>query len=319
MNKTIKKWGAFALSLLLVCTLAGSALAAETVKLDGYGGKKDASQISISNVVRKDSVTYVAGVPTYVVKAPAEITTTAELGWFSVANLVNQNGLWVEGSFLKGQGTITARDFGANQAVVTVDYNQWNNPSYDLVSVTKGAKVTLDTSGVYTVMGQYADMAGKVEAVIVVEGGNVPSVSVTATPNASKVLVNGKAVEVEAYTINENNYFKLRDVATLVTGTGKQFEVTWDTSRDAINMTSNKAYTTVGGELVKGDGAVKTGISNRSPIYKDGGEISLTAFTIKENNYFKLRDVGKTFNFNVTWDGPNNTVVINTNQPYDDK
>lgn len=144
-----------------------------------------------------------------------------------------------------------------------------------------------------------------------------PSQSATANPNNSKVLVNGKAISFDSYNINNNNYFKLRDIAQVLRGTDKQFEVVWDSTRNAINMTSNKPYTTVGGELKVGDGVAKQCTLNSSPIYKDGVQVSLTAYTINGNNYFKLRDLGEAFNFDVSWDAGQNAVVIDTTKPYD--
>ena len=47
----------------------------------------------------------------------------------------------------------------------------------------------------------------------------------TATPTTSTVMVNGQAVAFEAYNIAGNNYFKLRDLAKVLSGTTKQFEV----------------------------------------------------------------------------------------------
>lgn len=138
----------------------------------------------------------------------------------------------------------------------------------------------------------------------------------TAAPNRSTVLVNGEQVAFDAYTINQNNYFKLRDLAKVLSGTGKQFEVTWDGSNKAINMLSGKPYTAVGGELAQGDGTNKTATINTATIYLDGQPVSLLAYTINQNNYFKLRDVGQAFDFDVTWDGANNTIVIDTNQSY---
>lgn len=142
-----------------------------------------------------------------------------------------------------------------------------------------------------------------------------PTVS-AAIPNSSTVLVNGKAVTFDAYTINQNNYFKLRDLAKVLSGTEKQFEVTWDGSKNAINMTSGLPYTVVGGEMTPGDGTDKTANLNTSIIYLNGQPIQLTAYTINENNYFKLRDIGATFDFDVTWDGARNTIVIDTTQNY---
>jgi len=130
------------------------------------------------------------------------------------------------------------------------------------------------------------------------------------------VLVNGKIVEFEAYNINGYNYFKLRDLAQAVNNTEKNFEVTWDAANNAINLISNKPYTPSGGELAKGDGKAKVAIPTTSKIYKDGREIFLTAYNINGNNYFKLRDVAKTFDIGVTWDGATNTIGIDTSISY---
>ena len=137
-----------------------------------------------------------------------------------------------------------------------------------------------------------------------------------AKPTRSKVLVNGTAIEFDAYNINNNNYFKLRDLAQAVTNTEKNFEVTWDGKNNAINLISNKPYTAVGGELVKGDGKAKAATLSTAKIYKDGKEVTLTAYTINGNNYFKLRDIAKAFDIGVTWDSNINTVGIDTSISY---
>lgn len=60
---------------------------------------------------------------------------------------------------------------------------------------------------------------------------------------------------MEAYNINGNNYFKLRDLAMIVSGTDKQFDVAWGFSPafnkyiTGINLTKGSAYTVVGGEM----------------------------------------------------------------------
>lgn len=143
-----------------------------------------------------------------------------------------------------------------------------------------------------------------------------PTTKATANPTNSKVTVNGKVVAFDAYNINNNNYFKLRDIAQIIRGTDKQFNVTWDGSKNAINLISKTAYKTVGGELKAGDGKVKNATLSTSTIYKDGVAVTLTAYNINGNNYFKLRDLGETFNFDVSWDGVNNTVVVDTSKGY---
>jgi hypothetical protein len=144
----------------------------------------------------------------------------------------------------------------------------------------------------------------------------VPPASATAKPTSSPVLVNGKQTSFDAYNIADNNYFKLRDLAYVLSGTEKQFEVGYDDATKAITLTSGESYTAVGGEM-EGKGAEsKTANPTSSKIYLDGAEISITAYNIGGNNYFKLRDIGETFDFEVDWDGENRTIVIDTSKSY---
>jgi len=138
----------------------------------------------------------------------------------------------------------------------------------------------------------------------------------TAIYTSSKVLVDGKEVKFEAYNINGNNYFKLRDIACAFQNSSREFEIQWDGERNKVTMISNRKYTPVGGELVVGDGTNKTYQRSENALVKDGSDVSLTAFLINGNNYFKLRDLGRLFDFNVSWDGANNCVMIDTTCSY---
>ncbi|MGG1597937.1 stalk domain-containing protein [Paenibacillus naphthalenovorans] len=143
------------------------------------------------------------------------------------------------------------------------------------------------------------------------------SASVSAKPTNSKVLVNGKEVSFQAYNINGNNYFKLRDLAMVLNGTEKSFEVAWDGKKNAISLESGKAYTAVGGELVVAEKpATAEAKLSTSTIYIDGKEVELTAYLINGNNYFKLRDVAAVIDFGVTWDGATNTIRIDSSTGY---
>ena len=138
----------------------------------------------------------------------------------------------------------------------------------------------------------------------------------SATPTVSKVLVDGTAVSFDAYNINGNNYFKLRDLASAVNSSKKQFEVSFDAAKNAIDLKSNSAYTKVGGEMTKSDGNAKDAVLSASKIYKDGTEQKLTAYNIDGNNYFKLRDLAQAFNIGVKFDSDTNTINIDTNSDY---
>ena len=140
---------------------------------------------------------------------------------------------------------------------------------------------------------------------------------ITAIPTSSKVLVNNEEKTFDAYTIDGNNYFKLRDLATVVNGTNKQFEVSWDGLKNAINLVPNKKYTTVSGEMqISASSKRQNAVLSTSKIYVDGKETALTAYTINNNNYFKLRDIAKMFDIGVTWDGATSTIGIDTSNSY---
>ncbi|MBE6681006.1 MAG: hypothetical protein E7600_01800 [Ruminococcaceae bacterium] len=146
---------------------------------------------------------------------------------------------------------------------------------------------------------------------------NRPFVALSATPTNAKVLINGKEVAFTAYNIGGNNYFKLRDVAMALNGSEKNFNVGWDSTNNAISLTSNQSYTSVGGELIVDANATSTEpIVTNSRVYKDSEPVSFIAFNIGGNNYFKLRDIGKAFDFGIGWDNETKTITIDTSIGY---
>ena len=140
--------------------------------------------------------------------------------------------------------------------------------------------------------------------------------NLSANPTASTVYVNGAAKEFEAYIINGNNYFKLRDLAYVMNGTAKQFEVGYDSATKAITLTTGKAYTPDGGEMAKGDGKAKTASPTASKIYLNGKELSLTVYLIGGNNFFKLRDLMEAIDVFVGYDNATKAITLDTSKGY---
>jgi hypothetical protein len=140
--------------------------------------------------------------------------------------------------------------------------------------------------------------------------------AVNAKPTASTVLVNGANVSFDAYSIGGNNYFKLRDLAYVLNGSEKQFDVDWYGAGYAIFLTKNKAYIAVGGEMTGKGAGDKTATPTTAKVLLNGKEVAFTAYNIDGNNYFKLRDIGAAFDFGVDWDGAKNTIVIDTGNSY---
>ena len=150
-------------------------------------------------------------------------------------------------------------------------------------------------------------MIGVVSAALLTSAG-----AVNATPTKNTIYVDGTKVNGAAYMINNNNYFKLRDVAAMVNGSTKQFEVSWNETNKRIDLTTNKAYTVVGGEMALPSSAVKTAKESKASVFKDGNKADYTGYNISDNNYYKLRDLCKDMNIGVKFDLATNRVDILT-------
>lgn len=125
---------------------------------------------------------------------------------------------------------------------------------------------------------------------------------------------------VDAYNIYDNNYIKLRDFAYFVSENAsnmkKLFDVTWDESKNAINLITEKEYTVAGGEMNLNEGVSATATLSTSSVYLNGEYISLTAYTINGNNYFKLRDLCEALDISITWWEKGQVIYINDQNPY---
>lgn len=69
-------------------------------------------------------------------------------------------------------------------------------------------------------------------------GGGYAYADLTAQRSSMPFYLNGRQVEVEAYLINGNNYFKLRDIAALA-----DFGVTWDETTRSVYIDTTVGYT----------------------------------------------------------------------------
>ncbi|MDR0857644.1 MAG: copper amine oxidase N-terminal domain-containing protein [Oscillospiraceae bacterium] len=181
-----------------------------------------------------------------------------------------------------------------------------------------GSVVTLE-KGVYI----FSTQGARADALYVVVGYDPPAAVVhdlTPIPNASKVLVDGKSVEFDAYTIDGYNYFKLRDLAYTLNGSPKNFNVEWDGGKNQIVLTPHTPYKIAGGEMETKAAPGKTAVPATADLYYNvEGPIpnfGFTAYAIDGYTYYKLRDVAYAVGFGVDWDGEKNTIVIDTSKGY---
>ncbi|MGL4799743.1 MAG: hypothetical protein ACRCWY_10185 [Cellulosilyticaceae bacterium] len=136
------------------------------------------------------------------------------------------------------------------------------------------------------------------------------------TSTTSKILVNGKVVEVESYNIEGSNYFKLRDLAWLLKNTEKNFDIGWNEAAKAITLMPQTPYSTTENQLRKGDGVMRQAVMSDATIYREDTQVYLKAYTIEGSNYFKLRDLGSALGFHIGWDEAQKVITIDTTKGY---
>ena len=171
-------------------------------------------------------------------------------------------------------------------------------------------------AGNASLRSEYLAMANDVQAIIRSFRFGTARPTVAASPSSSSVVVNGTPVVIGAYTINNSNYFKLRDLAYILSGTEAQFDVGFNIDFNAISLTSGVPYSTQGAPPTGVGPGIKQAAPNASVIFIDGIVTDLTAYTIDSLNYFMLRDIARAFDFFVTWDNVTDTLVIDTTRGY---
>ena len=125
------------------------------------------------------------------------------------------------------------------------------------------------------------------------------------------LMVDGRAVQCEKYNIDGSNYFKLRDIASLLMGTPAEFGVGYDPEANSIIVVPGMPYEPVGGELVVGEDKSATAVpSSQSLWFLDAPADGLSVYNIGGNNFFKLRDLGSLLGFTVDYDAATNTAVV---------
>ena len=136
--------------------------------------------------------------------------------------------------------------------------------------------------------------------------------SISATRSMANMLVNGERVTVTGYTVNDSNYFKVRDIAMLLRNTPSKFNVSWDGNLNAIMIDTHKDYVAIGGELSSEIEQDMNVVENNTPIYVDGHRTAITAYNINGSSYFKIRDIADATGFEIQWDGNSQTINLIT-------
>jgi len=144
----------------------------------------------------------------------------------------------------------------------------------------------------------------------------IDTTPVTALVSPQKFEMDGERIDIGIYNIGDKNYFKLRDIAALVNGSGKQFSIGWDGELGVATLTSGEAYKVLDTDLQPGGGVNKQATESTATVVLNGEVIKLAAYNIDGYTYYQLRDLCKALDIKVTWDSATGTIGIDPTQGY---
>lgn len=123
-----------------------------------------------------------------------------------------------------------------------------------------------------------------------------------------------KISDVDVYSINKENYFKLRDISSMM-----GYHIQWNNETKGIVINSNDgSYNNIPSSYDKGLG-YSHAIPSNITLYINGNQTNnLTVYNIDGYNYFKLRDLAREINFYCIWDSTAQIAVVDKYLPYDD-
>lgn len=139
---------------------------------------------------------------------------------------------------------------------------------------------------------------------------------ITALVSPQKFEMDGERIDIGIYNIGDKNYFKLRDIAALVNGSGKQFSIGWDGELGVATLTSGEAYKVLDTDLQPGGGVNKQATESTATVVLNGEVVKLAAYNIDGYTYYQLRDLCKALDIKVTWDSATGTIGIDPTQGY---
>ncbi len=140
------------------------------------------------------------------------------------------------------------------------------------------------------------------------------SVNAMTKVSGQNLIFDGKETSVKGYIIKNNNYFKLRDLASLLANTDASFSVNYIENKNIIEISREGNYTKTKDDLQE----LKDSNSDPKPssqkILVDGEEISFNSYSVDGYNYFSLRELGRVIGFYVSFDKESNTVIVKSDK-----
>jgi hypothetical protein len=149
------------------------------------------------------------------------------------------------------------------------------------------------------------------------------TLSIYRQPATTKYVVSSQAITVNgvnktlyAVNINGNNYLKLRDLAYMLSGTTKQFNVTFSTATNTAAITSLSAYVNDSTNPVNQPIVLSNPQLSSQLVTLNGKAAYPIAYNVAGSNYVNLRQICAMLDIGLTYSSATNTISITTANSY---
>jgi alpha-tubulin suppressor-like RCC1 family protein len=138
---------------------------------------------------------------------------------------------------------------------------------------------------------------------------DIPALPNIANPLTSAVIINGRNVEFQAYSIDGQNFFRMRDIAHALNNTSARVSMGYNGRNHTI--TQGRIAGTDPGLLRNRAGALPA-IPTTFLYVINGSEVVFDTYRIGNCYFFLLCDIEEHLNIVVTWDEEANEISIKT-------
>jgi hypothetical protein len=124
--------------------------------------------------------------------------------------------------------------------------------------------------------------------------------------------INGYSKAFNAVNINGNNFVRLRDIASALNGTAKNFSVVYNGADNNAAMTSKTAYTPDPNNPDNQPVVFTNPQPTNQTLSLDGKTVYVVAYNVGGSNYVNLRQIGALLDINISYNANTKLIALNT-------
>lgn len=131
-----------------------------------------------------------------------------------------------------------------------------------------------------------------------------------------KFLFNDEDVYITTFKVEDENYFKISDLAALLEDTDKKFNVEFNEENLVVIITKGENYKKIQTDLKEQELGETDAYQGLHKLYINDGQemkkLEIKSYNILGNNYYRLRDLGKELGFGAAYNFKKSLVMLDT-------